>query len=109
MIKQGKPFEGPCPVLPMKLKEKKVIQGLITFSILIVATISLFGDKGLVQYMALKRQQKALEQEIGLLKQERKEWLNKIHSLKTNRTYIETIAREELGMVHNTEIMIQLQ
>lgn len=93
----------------MKLKDKKVIQGLIIFSILIVATISLFGDKGLLQYMALKRQHKGLEQEISSLKQERKEWLNKIHSLKTNRTYMETIAREELGMVHNTEIMIQLQ
>ncbi len=93
----------------MKLKDKKIIQGLIFFSILVIAIISLFGDKGLLQYMALKKQHTQLQQEIEVLKQEQKEWVNKIHSLKTNRTYMEDIAREELGMVHNTEIMIQLQ
>ena len=93
----------------MKLKDKKVIQGLILFSIIVVIVISLFGDKGLLQYMDLKDRQAQLEQEIENLKQEREEWINKIHSLKTNQTYMETIAREELGMVHNTEIIIQLR
>lgn len=92
----------------MKIREKKVIQGLILLSILVVAILSLFGDKGLLQYYQLKQQQSRLEQEIETLRQERKEWINKVHALKNNRKYMETVARQELGMVHNTEIMIQL-
>ena len=92
----------------MKIREKKVIQGLILFSILIVAILSFFGDKGLWQYMELRDQETQLKQDIEELKLERKNWMEKIESLKTNKNYMETLARERLGMVHNTEIMIQL-
>ncbi len=93
----------------MKLKEKKIIQGLIIFSILIVVFLSLFGDKGLLQLIELQKQETRLIREIEELKQEREEWVNKIESLKTNRTYIETIAREKLGMVRNDEKIIRLK
>jgi cell division protein FtsB len=93
----------------MKLKEKKIIQGLIIFSILIVVTLSLFGDKGLLQLMELQRQETRLINEIGELSQEREDWINKIDSLKNNQTYIETIAREKLGMVRNEERIIHLR
>lgn len=93
----------------MKLFEKNIIQGLIIFSIGVVVIVLLFGDKGIVQYSVLKKQETQLMQEIESLTQEREEWISKIHSLKANRTYMETIAREELGMVHNTEIMIRLR
>lgn len=93
----------------MKLKEKKIIQGLMLFCVLVVAIISIFGDKGLLQYWHLKQQQAKLEQEIQELQLEKEDWINKVHSLKTDKTYLETIAREELGMVHNTEIMIQIK
>ncbi len=49
-----------------------------------------------------------LVQEIESLKVERKEWIGKITSLKNNQTYIETLAREQLGMVRNNEMMIRL-
>lgn len=93
----------------MKLGEKNLIQGLIIFSIGVVAIVMFFGDKGVLQFSALKKQETELKQEIEELTREREEWMNKIQSLKTNRTYMETIAREELGMVHNTEIMIRLR
>ncbi|MBU2514374.1 septum formation initiator family protein [bacterium] len=92
----------------MKLKENKVIQGLIIFCIIIVVVISIFGDKGFLQLMELKRQEKILVQEIEDLKEERREWISKINSLKNNQTYMETLAREQLGMVRNNEMMIRL-
>ncbi len=92
----------------LKLKEKKIVQGLIVFSSLIVVTLSLVGDKGFLQLMALKKQEKTLHLEIEDLKSEKKEWMNKIQSLKTNKTYIETIAREKLGMIKKDEFLVKL-
>lgn len=93
----------------MKLKEKKIIQGLVIFFSIVVVLLSLIGDKGLLQLMELKKQEKKLQQEIIDLKREKKEWVNKVKSLKNNQTYIETIAREELNMVRNNEILIKLR
>ncbi len=93
----------------MKSKEKKVTQGLIIFSILIVVVLSLFGDKGLMQLIALQGQEIKLTREIEELKQQKHEWFRKIESLKNNRTYIETIAREKLGMVKSEEKVIRLK
>ncbi|MFH2130949.1 MAG: septum formation initiator family protein [bacterium] len=91
-----------------KLSDKKIIQWLIIFSSLTVITFSLIGDKGVVQLISLKQQQAELKQEIEELKQERKEWIHKIQSIKENRSYIETIAREQLGMIRDDEVVYQL-
>ena len=93
----------------MKLKEKKIIQGLVIFCTLIVVVLSLIGDKGLIQYYSLKKQESQLEKEIESLNLEKQEWIRKINSLKSNLTYMESIAREELGMVRNDEVMILLK
>jgi len=93
----------------LKLSETKIVQWLIIFFAMTVVVLSLVGDKGLVQLIALKKQQGKLEREIEDLKLERNEWIHKIRSLKNNQTYIETIARGKLGMVRNNETVYQLE
>jgi len=93
----------------LKTKEKKIIQWLIIFCSITIVTLSLIGDKGLIQLVALKKQQRQLQQDIQDLKQERKEWIFKIQSLKKSQTYVETIAREKLGMVRNNEIVYEFE
>ena len=93
----------------LKLKEKKVIQGLIIFCMFAVITISLFGDKGFLQLLALRDQQQRLEGDIMDLTRKRKEWIQKIQSLKTDQGYLETIAREKLGMVRKDELIIKIE
>ncbi len=92
----------------MQINERKVLRGLgLIFSISVVA-ISIFSDKGLLQLKELKKVESSLIIEIEKLKQENLEWKEKVKSLKTNRTYLESLAREELGMVKRDEISIQL-
>lgn len=91
-----------------KLSDKKVIQWLIIFCCLTVITFSLIGDKGVVQLIALKQQETELKQEIEALKEERKEWIHRIQSIKQNRSYTETIAREQLGMARDDETVYQI-
>lgn len=93
----------------MKPKEKKIVQGLAIFGIAIVMVLSLVGDKGLLQYYSLKKQESQLETDIERLKSEKQDWISKINSLKTNLTYIETIAREEMGMVRSDEVLVLLK
>ena len=71
--------------------------------------LSLIGDKGYMQLSALKEKEKILQQEIKALEQEKKEWINKIQSLKKNRSYIETVAREKLGMVRKDETLLMVE
>lgn len=91
-----------------KLSDRKVIQWLIIFCSVTVITFSLIGDKGVIQLVALKQQESDLKREIEELKQERKEWIHKIQSIKQSRSYVETIAREQLGMVRDDEIVYQI-
>ncbi len=93
----------------LKTKEKKIIQWLVIFCSITIVTLSLIGDKGLIQLAALKKQQRQLEQDIEDLKLEKKKWIFKIQSLKKNRTYVETIAREKLGMVRSDEIVYEFE
>lgn len=93
----------------MKPKEKKIIQGLVIFGTAIVIILSLVGDKGLLQFYSLKKQESQLKNDIKQLKSEKQDWISKINSLKTNLTYIETIAREEMGMVRSDEVLVLLK
>ncbi len=92
----------------IKLNDKKIIQWLIIFCSLTVITFSLIGDKGAIQLIALKQQEVDLKREIEELKQERKDWIYKIQSIKQSRSYVETIAREKLGMIRDDEIVYQI-
>ncbi len=92
----------------IKLTDKKVVQWLIIFCSLMVITFSLIGDKGVIQLIALKQKQADLKREIEELKLEREEWIYKIQAIRQNRSYIETIAREQLGMVRDDEIVYQI-
>lgn len=92
----------------IKLSDRKIIQWLIIFCSLTVIVFSLIGDKGVIQLIALKQQEAELKSEIEELKQERKEWLYRIQSIKQNRSYVETIAREQLGMVRDDEVVYQI-
>jgi|APSaa5957512622_1039677.scaffolds.fasta_scaffold41269_1 cell division protein FtsB len=89
--------------------EKSIVQWLILFCSIIVITLSLIGDKGYLQLMALKEKEQNLEQEIKNLEHEKREWIDKIQSLKKNKSYIETIAREQLGMVRKDETVLRLE
>lgn len=93
----------------LKINEKKAVQSLILFISLFVITLSLIGDKGIVQLHRLEQQESDLLREIEELKQKRQEWTQKVHSLKTNRTYLETLAREELKLIHKNEMLIQFE
>jgi|LGVF01.1.fsa_nt_gb cell division protein FtsB/cell division protein DivIC len=75
--------------------------------ILIILGFALFGQKGILRSLQASRHHAALEAEVqqqeAVIQQLKKE----IKSLRFDRKYIEGIARRELGMVKEDELVYQ--
>lgn len=78
---------------------------LLIVSVMIFFTV--FGDKGLLQVYRLKRELKEIEQVNRELQQENERLRAEINNLRTNKKYIEELARRELGLVKKGEIVYQ--
>jgi cell division protein FtsB len=66
-----------------------------------------FGDAGLLSYFRMQRTKGKLNHEIEDLRQKNAELRNQIESLRSDPQYIEQIAREQLGLVKDGEIIYQ--
>lgn len=85
----------------MKLK---VVVG---FVVLVILAFTVFGDRGLVQLLSYKRQREALKEEARRLEEENRALAEEIERLKNDDSYLEQLAREELGMVKPGELVFQ--
>jgi len=83
----------------MKLK---IGVGLV---VLIILVFTVFGDNGLISLVRDKRHEKSLVQEKERIEKENKELRQEIERLKNDPSYVERLAREELGMVKEGEIV----
>lgn len=91
---------------PLKGYNKRV---LITVLMLVLVMIffTFFGEKGLVQVYRLRRELKEIERVNMELRQENERLRAEIGNLRTNKKYIEELARRELGLVKKGEIVYQ--
>jgi len=77
-----------------------IILGCLVGGLLIV-----FGDKGLVDYYELKGRLASLKSSNRATVRENGQLKEKILLLRSDLSYIETVARKELGMVKEGEIV----
>jgi cell division protein FtsB len=68
---------------------------------------TVFGDKGLLQVYRLRRELREIERVNMELQQENERLKAEINNLRTNKKYIEELARRELGLVKKGEIVYQ--
>lgn len=75
--------------------------------ILIIFGFALFGQKGILRTLQASRHHASLEAELqkqeAVIQQLKKE----IRALRSDRKYLESIARRELGMVKKDELVYQ--
>ncbi len=91
---------------PLKGYNKRVlITVLMLVSVMIFFTF--FGEKGLLQVYRLRRELKEIESVNMELRQENERLRAEIGNLRTNKKYIEELARRELGLVKKGEIVYQ--
>jgi cell division protein FtsB len=67
----------------------------------------LFGQMGMLNALKLKRTHTQVQQEIGFLKKENEALNKKIEALKSDPHYIESLARRQLGMAREGELIYE--
>lgn len=92
----------------MKLKQKVL---LFIAMVLIVnfVLIIIWGDKGLIDFYRLETEKKRFIQQNEKLTAENQTLYREIDRLKHDLKFVESVARQELGMIRENEIIFKFK
>ena len=77
--------------------------------VVLILGFALFGDRGILDMLKLSSQRSELVGKISVLEAQNEQLRIEISALKHDRSYIERVARTELGMVRDDELVFQFQ
>lgn len=75
--------------------------------IALVMGFALFGERGVVHMLQLNSQMGELQAELAAIEQQNSALQDEIQALRSDRRTIEQLARTELGMVREDELVFQ--
>jgi len=81
-----------------------VIGGIVLLAVL----YAVFGEVGIISSLRLRGKEKQLIAENARLREENEKLRQEVENLRSNPSYIEEIARRELGLMGKKEIVIPL-
>jgi cell division protein FtsB/cell division protein DivIC len=87
------------------MKRKRLL--LILIFLLILGLLTFFGEKGILQLLRLQKELVRIEEKNMKLDDENQKLREEVKHLQNDKRYIEEIARKELGMVKEGEIIYQ--
>jgi len=88
---------------------KKRILILILFLFLIFGFFTFFGDKGIIHLLRLQKEWGRIKDANVKIEEENRKLREEVKRLQYEKRYIEEIARKELGMVKEGEIIYQFE
>ncbi len=88
-------------------KRKRFLYSFIAFTVL-ASALSAFGDKGLLEAYRLKIDLSTIQGEQALLEETNARLIEETRLLKSDKKYIASIARNELGMIGRDETIYML-
>jgi len=74
-----------------------------------IVGFTVFSDQGLLGLYRLKQEKSRLEFRLAQLQAENERLRGEIERLKSDPAYLEKVAREELGMVQQDELVFQFK
>jgi len=90
-------------------------KGFLKFSLLILLFLGLvaawlgFGERGFIHLYRMDLERQAYMERINKLERENRELLDEIQRLRSDREYVESIGRKDLGLVKEDEIMYRFE
>ncbi len=90
----------------MKKRRVLVVTLILVF---ILALVTFFGDQGILHLLQLKKELNRIKEANLQLEKENEGLKEEVRRLKQEKKYIEEIARKELGMVKEGEIIYQFE
>jgi len=88
------------------MKRKRLLL-LILIPLLILGILTFFGEKGILHLLRLQKELVRIKEKNTKLEVENQKLKEEVKRLQTDKRYIEEIARKELGMVKEGEIIYQ--
>ncbi len=76
--------------------------------ILLMLGYAIFGERGVIRIVQAEKQKQRLEAELVALQQEQQELREEIDRLKHDKDYWEQLARKNLGMVREGELIYHI-
>ena len=86
---------------------KKRILILLLFLFLIFGFFTFFGDKGIIHLLRLQKEWIRIKEANVKIEEENRRLREEVKRLQYEKRYIEEIARKELGMVKEGEVIYQ--
>lgn len=84
------------------------VQGRFALLIIVVMlALALFGEKGVLRAYKLSQEKHSLEAEIQSLQENNEALREEINLLRNDLEYLEDVARRDLGMVKDDELVYQ--
>lgn len=94
---------GKKPGLPVK----KIIPPWLILIVLAMFGFALLGDRGVLRALQSYHHKQNLEQKLSVLQEQKEQLRVEIRLLQKDRDYWEQLARKELGMVREGELIYQ--
>ena len=91
----------------MEFFSKKKITVSLTLFITFILFFTLFGDRGVLKIIKLRRELQRLKQSVRTLGNENQELTLNIQKMKNESSFQERSARESLGMARENEIIYE--
>jgi len=88
---------------------KKIITLLFILILLLLLTVTVFGQRGLLHMTRLKEEVKRFEASNQKLQEENMALKKQIEQLKNDRRHLEDLARDELGLAKENELIYDLK
>lgn len=73
--------------------------------ILLVWYFALFGEKGVIKIIQLKRERDRIIADVNRMQEENKRLQEEIRRLREDSRYLESVARRDLGLIKENEIL----
>jgi cell division protein FtsB len=94
------------PASPLR---RKVIHFLLIFVTVVLVVDALVGEKGFMETMRARRQAREQEAQVARLRQENAQLRDEARRLREDPKAIESVAREELGLIRPGELLFILK
>jgi cell division protein FtsB len=91
-----------------KLSKKKVLL-VVLFLFLTLGFLTFFGDKGIFHLLRLRQELVRFKEANLKMEEENRKLKEEVKRLQHEKRYIEEIARKELGMVKEGEVIYQFE
>jgi cell division protein FtsB len=86
---------------------KKQILILVLFLFFIFGFFTFFGDKGIIHLLRVQKEWSRIKEANVKIEEENRKLREEVKRLRYEKRYIEEIARKELGMVKEGEVIYQ--